>query len=123
MDAQRFDPKHPRGEARTELPTERRVVVLNDEPDRAPYPFSSQNGNQLLLLDLECEGWVFAELRFDTVDCRYAEVRRATYAWSREAIGALLSRALSVSESALIDTVERLDLYTRHHYGFALFDA
>ena len=123
MDAQLFDPKHPRGKARTELAAEHRVVVLNDEPPRAPYPFSSQNGNQLLLLDLEGEGWVFAELRFDAVDCRYAEVRRATYAWSREAIGVLLSRALSVSENALIDTVERLDSYTRRHYGFALFDA
>jgi hypothetical protein len=57
------------------------------------------------------------------VDCRYAEVRRATYAWSREAIGALHSRSLAVSENALIDTVERLDAYTRRHYGFALFDA
>ncbi len=123
MDAQLSDPKHPRGEARTELAADHRVVVLNDEPARAPYPFSSQNGNQLLLLDLEGEGWVFAELLFDPGDCRYAEVRRATYTWSREAIGALLSRALSVSENALIDTVERLDIYTRSHYGFALFDA
>jgi hypothetical protein len=123
MDAQLFDPSHPQGESRTELAAERRVVVLSGEHARAPYPFSSQNGNQLLLLDLEDDGWVFAELRFDTVDCRYAEIRRATYTWSREAIGALLSRALSVSENALIDTVERLDEYTRSHYGFALFDA
>lgn len=123
MDAPLSDPKHAGGDACTELAAERRVVVLGDEPARAPYPFSSQNGNQLLLLDLEAEGWVFAELRFDSADCRYAEVRRATYAWSREAVGALLSRALAVSESALIDTVERLDLYTRRHYGFALFDA
>ncbi len=123
MDAQLSDPKHPGGDARTELAAAQPVVVLDDEPTRAPYPFSSQNGNQLLLLDLEPEGWVFAELRFDTVDCRYAEIRRATYAWSREAIGALLSRALSVSENALIDTVERLDHYTRRHFGFALFDA
>ena len=123
MDAQLSDSKHPGNDAGAELVAEHRVVVLADEPTRAPYPFSSQNGNQLLLLDLEVEGWVFAELRFDPVDCRYAEVRRATYAWSREAVGALLSRALSVSENALIDTVERLDLYTRRHYGFALYDA
>lgn len=123
MDAQLSDPKRPGGDARIELAAEHRVVVLDGERTRAPYPFASQNGPQLLLLDLEAEGWVFAELRFDKADCRYAEVRRATYTWSREAIGALLSRALAVSENALIDTVERLDLYTRRHYGFALFDA
>ena len=123
MDAQRSDSKHPVSDARPELAIEHRVVMLRDAPTRAPYPFSSQNGHQLLLLDLDVEGWVFAELRFDNVDCRYAEVRRATYTWSREAIGALLSRALAVSDHALIDTVERLDAYTRRHYGFALFDA
>ena len=123
MDAPRSDSKHPGGDACTEPAADHHVVVLNDAPRRAPYPFSSQNGNQLLLLDLDTEGWVFAELRFDNGDCRYAEVRRATYAWSREAIGALLSRSLAVSENALIDTVERLDAYTRRHYGFALFDA
>lgn len=123
MDAARSESTHPASDACTELAEEHHVVVLSDEPARAPYPFASQNGNQLLLLDFEVNGWVFAELRFDSVDCRYAEVRRATYAWSREAIGALLSRALAISENALIDTVERLDAYTRRHYGFALFDA
>ena len=123
MDAQLFDSKRPADDVHTELVATHPFVVLGHEPTRAPYPFSSQNGDQLLLLDLEPEGWVVAELRFDSGDCRYAEVRRATYTWSREAIGALLSRSLAVSETALIDTVERLDLYTRRHYGFALFDA
>lgn len=123
MDAQLSDPKHPRGEALAGLAPDRHVVVLDAAPHRAPYPFSSQSGNQLLLLDLEVDGWVFAELTFDESACGYAEVRRATYAWSREAIGALLSRSLSVSESALIDTVERLDLYMRRHYGLDVINA
>ena len=89
----------------------------------APYPFAWQNANQLLLLDLASEGWVMAELVFDSETCRYAEVRRATYDWPREAIGALLSRSLSVSDTALIDTTEHLDAYLRRHYGISLIRA
>lgn len=123
MDLPLSNPKRPRGDALARLAPDRHLVVLDDAPARAPYPFSSQSGNQLLLLDLEADGWVFAELAFDPAACGYAEVRRATYAWSREAIGALLSRSLSVSESALIDTVERLDLYMRRHYGLDVINA
>ena len=98
-------------------------VVLLGAPTPAPFPFAWQNANQLLLLDLAPEGWVMAELVFEPESCRYAEVRRATYDWPREAIGALLSRSLSVSETALIDTTEHLDAYLRRHYGIDLINA
>lgn len=86
----------------------------------APQPFAWQNGNQLLLLDIEDATWLVAELAFDADACTYAEVRRAAFASQREAIGVLLSRALSAGESALIDTVEQLDRYMTRHYAVSL---
>ena len=67
-------------------------------------PFSWQHGCQLLLLEAAGRtGWVFAELRFDAVRCRYVEVRRARYRWAREAAGALLSRALAAGDATADD--------------------
>lgn len=86
----------------------------------APQPFAWQNGNQLLLLDIEEMHWLVAELAFDADGCIYTEVRRAAYQSQREAIGVLLSRALACGESALIDTVEQLDRYMTRHYAVTL---
>jgi hypothetical protein len=86
----------------------------------APQPFAWQNGNQLLLLDIEEAQWLVAELAFDPNGCIYTEVRRAAYQSQREAIGVLLSRALARGESALIDTVEQLDRYMTRHYAVTL---
>lgn len=61
----------------------------------APPPFSWQHGRSLWILDREPDGWVLAELRFDVAACRYQEVRRAHYHWAREAVGALLGRAIA----------------------------
>jgi hypothetical protein len=82
----------------------------------APQPFAWQNGDQLLLLDLDGASWLFAELHFRPDQCRYEEVRRTRYRWQREAIGALLSRALVNGDDALITTVEQLDRYMTRHY-------
>lgn len=82
----------------------------------APQPFAWQNGDQLLLLDRANGEWQFAELRFLREECRYEEVRRASYRWQREAIGVLLSRALLNGDEALIDTVEQLDEYLSRNY-------
>ena len=82
-----------------------------------------QNGNQLLLLDLEQSRWLVAELAFDPAECLYFEKRRASFDAQREAIGALLSRALSGGESALIDTVEQLHAYMSRHYNIGLINA
>ena len=89
----------------------------------APRPFAWQNGNQLLLLDLEQSRWLVAELAFDPAECLYFEKRRASFDAQREAIGALLSRALAGGESALIDTVEQLDAYMSRHYNIGLINA
>lgn len=89
----------------------------------APQPFARQNGNQLLLLDTEDSAWLVAELIFDPELCSYVEIRRASYLEQREAIGALLSRALASGETALIDTVEQLDTYMTEHYHVSLINA
>ena len=89
----------------------------------APQPFARQNGNQLLLLDIEDSKWLVAELVFDPELCCYVEIRRASYQQQREAIGALLSRALASGETALIDTVEHLDSYMTEHYQVGLINA
>ena len=88
----------------------------------APQPFAWQNGDQLLLMDVEGPHWVVAELRFVPDECRYDEIRRIAYQWPREAIGALLSRALASGDDALITTVEQLHSYMDRYYGVRLMD-
>ena len=71
-------------------------------------PFSWQHGSQLLLLEASHAGWIFAELHFDGMRCRYVEVRRAHYRWAREAAGALLSRALAAGDATADDLAKTL---------------
>lgn len=63
--------------------------------DAWTHPFAWQDGRRLWILDSGPDEWILAELRFEPRECRYFEVRRATYRWFREAAGALLGRALS----------------------------
>lgn len=88
----------------------------------APQPFAWQNGNQLLLLDHEGPHWLVAELEFLPEECRYVEIRCMSFDWPREAIGALLARALSSGDEALITTVEQLHTYMYRYYGIRLMD-
>jgi hypothetical protein len=88
----------------------------------APQPFAWQNDNQLLLLDVDGPHWVVAELEFLSDECRYVEVRCVSFDWPREAIGALLARALANGDDALITTVEQLHSYMDRHYGIPLMD-
>ncbi len=83
-------------------------------------PFVWQKGTRLLLLDEDTSGWVFAELEFQDQTCRYIEVRRAAYDMEREALGALLSRALSSGWSAVEDSARSLNLWLIKHYGRSL---
>ncbi|MGD9711151.1 MAG: hypothetical protein AB7V46_03685 [Thermomicrobiales bacterium] len=62
---------------------------------RPGTPFVWQHDRRLLLLDEDAGLWSFAELEFDSANCRYVEIRRSGYEMEREAIGVLLSRALS----------------------------
>jgi hypothetical protein len=87
---------------------------------QAPNPFAFQNGDQLLLLDIDGDAWHFAELQFQAADCSYTEIRRVQYESAREAIGALLSRSLAQGESAMIDTVEGLHEYLMRHYNIPI---
>jgi len=91
-------------------------------PTPAPQPFAWQNGNQLLLLDVDGPNWVVAELEFLPDECRYVEIRCIAFEWPREAIGALLARALSSGDDALITTVEHLHSYMDRHYDVHLMD-
>lgn len=71
-------------------------------------PFAWQHGARLYLLVSEWSGWVLAELEFVPNECHYVEIRRTSYRWPREALGALLSRALPAGEDAsgrLVDDV------------------
>lgn len=77
-------------------------------------PFAWQSGRRLLLLECEQGFWVLAELRFEPKACRYTELRRAVYRWEREAVGALLSRAISEGNEAASEAAEHLATWMRH---------
>ena len=92
----------------------------NPAPRRAPMPFVWQHGSQLILLDDDSAGWVMAELHFDSELCRYVEVRRAVYDLTREAIGAVISRALASGDHAAVDTALCLHDWLHTHYGIEI---
>jgi hypothetical protein len=89
---------------------------------RAPSPFVWQHGRQLILLDDDPEGWVMAELRFDSDLCRYVEIRRAVYPLTREAIGAVISRALASGDHAAVDTALSLHDWLSTYYGIPVIN-
>jgi len=68
---------------------------------RVMIPFVVQHGTQLFMLASESSEWVLAELHFDEEHLVFSEVRKARYAWPREAFGSLLSR---VAVSGNVDT-------------------
>ncbi|HEY7033368.1 MAG TPA: hypothetical protein VH482_18655 [Thermomicrobiales bacterium] len=110
----------PHGAADEGLPKPERSATA-EEVHRAPTPFVWQHGRRLLLLDDEQRGWVVAELRFDVERCRYVEVRRATYRWPREAVGAVLSRALASGDAAAEDSARSLHQWLSRYYGIVLY--
>jgi hypothetical protein len=84
---------------------------------RAAAPFVWQFERRLLLLDEEPPQWVLAELAFDVNACRYVEIRRASYDWPREAVGALLSRAFASGSEAASAAAEAMDDWFTRYYG------
>jgi hypothetical protein len=95
--------------------------LLAETTHRGPTPFVWQHGRRLLLLDDEQRGWVVAELRFDVERCRYVEVRRAVYEWPREAVGAVLSRALASGLQAAEESATSLHNWLSRYHGISLF--
>jgi hypothetical protein len=88
---------------------------------RAPMPFAWQSGRQLILVDEDPDGfWVMAELLFNPDHIRYVELRRASYLWFREALGAAMSRALTSGENASADLAENLSAWFDTHHASAL---
>jgi hypothetical protein len=104
----------------TPLDTQTLGVSVERSSNRAPMPFVWQHGTQLILLDDEPDGWVMAELRFDADLCRYVEVRRAVYEETREAIGAVLSRALSSGDHAAVDSALSLHTWSHTYFGISI---
>lgn len=96
------------------------VIAGGASVRRAPIPFVWQYDTRVLLLDDDNDGWVMAELRFDPEICRYQEVRRARYRLTREAIGAVLSRALASGDHAAVDTALQLHDWLFNYYGIAV---
>ena len=76
-------------------------------------PFVWQSERRLLLLEREQGCWVLAELEFEPEICRYTELRRSVYQWEREALGALLSRAIRYGEDAAAEAAELLEVWMR----------
>jgi hypothetical protein len=88
---------------------------------RAPTPFAWQSGQQLILLDEDPGGyWVMAELQFDPMNINYQELRRASYFWFREALGAAMSRALISGEAAANELAANLSAWFETYHAPAL---
>lgn len=88
-------------------------VATNASSRKQLRPFVWQSGRRLLLLEREHGFWVLAELEFEPEICRYTELRRSFYQWEREAVGALLSRAIRYGEDAASEAAELLDVWGR----------
>ena len=87
----------------------------------AVAPAASGTSDAILGVPLNSlDGWVMAELRFDDDLCRYVEIRRAVYALTREAIGAVISRALASGDHAAVDTALSLHDWLSTYYGIEI---
>jgi hypothetical protein len=98
------------------------LAVRSTEADtggyRAPMPFAWQFAQQLILLDEDPSGfWDMAELKYDPVQNNYQELRRASYFWFREALGAAMSRALMSGETAAIDLAANLSAWFETYHA------
>ena len=99
---------------------ESRQVVAPHRLPQSETPFAWQDGQRLLLLDEEADGWTFAELRFDAARCHYVEVRRATFRWPREAAGAILARGLAFGPDGIECLAVALDGWLAIHLAVAV---
>lgn len=99
------------------------AVEADGSQGRRPVPFVWQHGNRLLLLTEEGRRWVFAELLFDQASCGYLERRRIVYEWEREAVGAVLSRALAAGLESVECATRAMNRWLLVHYGHSVTEA
>ena len=76
-------------------------------------PFVVQSGQIMYLVAEERDGWVLAELRFDSATCTFAEERRTRFQWPREVFGRLLSRTIVGDHIELNEANRVADAFTR----------
>ncbi|MEZ4498477.1 MAG: hypothetical protein R2839_00100 [Thermomicrobiales bacterium] len=87
---------------------------------RSNGPFVWQHGQRLLLLDEDAGIWSVAELEFDKSTCRYVEIRRSGYDTEREAIGAVLSRALASGFEEVVRASKLLNSWLLRNFGHTI---
>lgn len=80
-------------------------------------PYVWQDGEHVLILEVEPVGWVVAELRFDPCTCQYVEAHRAIYHWAREAFGAFLARAMDPDEMLMTALANELSIWAAKRFG------
>ncbi len=76
-------------------------------------PFAWQHEQYLLMLDQQDRGWTVAELRFEPDHLRYVEVRRSSYRWPREAMGAVIARGVRCGESSMAQLARAVDTWLK----------
>lgn len=107
----------------THLPEQRwegESDILRVSITNVATPFVWQHGRRLLLLDEDAGLWSFAELEFDPATCRYVEIRRSGYEMEREAVGVILSRALSSGFEEVARASTQLNDWLLRYFGHSI---
>ena len=103
-----------------EFPWEGDRDILRIAVGPANMPFVWQHDRRLLLLDEDAGLWSFAELEFDPATCRYVEIRRSGYEMEREAVGVLLSHALSSGFEEVARASTQLNDWLLQYFGHSI---
>lgn len=101
------------GDDRCVTPLDRRLEGASIAVRPPRMPFAWQHGQCLLMLDQHEFGWTVAELRFEPDELRYVEVRRSSYRWPREAMGAVIARGYRSGETLMAQLAGALDLWLK----------
>lgn len=80
-------------------------------------PFAWQHEQVVLMLDQGERGWTVAELRFEPDRLRYVEVRRSSYRWPREAMGAVIARGVRCGEASMAQLARAVDAWLKSRHA------
>jgi hypothetical protein len=80
-------------------------------------PFAWQHEQFVLMLDQHERGWTVAELRFEPDRLRYIEVRRSSYRWPREAMGAVIARSVRCGEASMAQLARAVDAWLKSRHA------